>query len=245
MVDKLIRRLETFTVLSVEEKRALQSTVRTIQQLGPREELLADDGAKGVSVLSEGFACQYKLLPDGRRQIVGYLVPGDACDLRVYNLKQTDHNVSTVTLSTIAILSQEALAEVVATHPNLGRALWLSGLVDDAIAREWIVNVGQRTSYERIAHLLCEVLFRLDAVGLVVTNSCYFPVTQEELADTVAVSSVHVNRVLQELRQEGLITLRDKRLTVLNIRGLQKAAQFTAQYMQLGFADGQTGPYRI
>jgi CRP-like cAMP-binding protein len=118
-------------------------------------------------------------------------------------------------------------------------------LVDEAISREWIVNVGQRTGYERTAHLLCEVFFRMNAVGLAPDNSCDFPMTQHELADTVALSPVHVNRILQELRQDGLIVLRDKRLTILDLGKLKIAGIFNPNYLQLDILETHAGSFAI
>jgi len=246
MISRLVRKLEKFAALSDAEKRALAASVQATRHLGPREDFLSEDGRpKGVNLLVDGFACRYKLLPNGRRQIVGYFLPGDTCDLRVYLLKTIDHSLGTVTAATIAQLSHEALIEIFDTFPTLKRALWWSTLVDEAIAREWIVNVGQRTGYERMAHLLCEVFHRLQNVGLASADGCDFMLTQQDLADTVALSPVHVNRVLQELRQAKLITLRDKRLTILDLRGLQTAAHFSPNYLQLEMIDGQEVAYAV
>lgn len=244
MISRLVRKLEKFAVLSDAEKRALAAAVQSTRQLASREDFLSEDGrAKGVNLLVDGFACRYKLLPNGRRQIVGYFLPGDTCDLRVYLLKHIDHSMAAVTAATIAHLSHDALLAIFETFPTLKRALWWSTLVDEAIAREWIVNVGQRTGYERMAHLLCEVFHRLKAVGLATSDGCDLPLTQQDLADTVALSPVHVNRVLQELRQAKLITLRDKRLTILDLAGLQAAAHFSPNYLQLEMIDSQEMAY--
>lgn len=242
MISRLIRKLGNFVALSDAEKRALAGAVQSVRHLGPREDFLTEDTRpRGVSLMVEGFACRYKLLPDGRRQIVSYFLPGDTCDLRVYMLKRIDHSLGTVTASVIAHLSHESLIAITAEFPTLTRALWWSTLVDEAITREWVVNVGQRTGYERTAHLLCEVFSRLSSVGLATENACDFPLTQQELADTVALSPVHVNRVLQELRQNGLIVLREKKLTILDLPGLQAAGLFNPNYLQLDLIDGYAG----
>lgn len=234
MISRLIRKLEQFSTLSSTEKHALAAAVQSTRQLGAREDFLIQNGRpKGVNLLVDGFACRYKLLHDGRRQIVGYFLPGDTCDLRVYLLKRIDHSIGTVTPVTIAHLSHEALVDIFENFPTLKRALWWSTLVDEAITREWIVNVGQRTGYERMAHLLCEVFHRLRVVGLADADGCDFPLTQHDLADTVALSPVHVNRVLQELRQAKLIVLREKRLTILDLDGLKAVAHFSPSYLQL------------
>lgn len=246
MISRLVRKLEKFAVLSDAEKRALAAAAQSTRQLAPREDFLSENSRpKGVNLLVDGFACRYKLLPDGRRQIVGYFLPGDTCDLRVYLVKRIDHSIGTVTAATIAHLSHDALVAIFDNFPTLKRALWWSTIVDEAIAREWIVNVGQRTGYERMAHLLCEVFHRLQNVGLTTGDSCDFPLTQQDLADTVALSPVHVNRVLQELRQAKLIVLRDKRLTILDLDGLKEAAHFSANYLELEMIEDPEMAYAL
>jgi CRP-like cAMP-binding protein len=106
-------------------------------------------------------------------------------------------------------------------------------LVEEAITREWIVNVGQRNALERTAHLFCELLYRFRAVGLNQGLSCTLPLTQVELAETLGLSAVHVNRTLQELRRQKLITLDDGRLTIQNLRILEELSFFNADYLHL------------
>jgi CRP-like cAMP-binding protein len=234
MISSLVRKLENFTALSALEKAALRAAVESVRHMGAHEDFLNENSRpRGVNLMVGGFACRYKLLADGRRQIVGYFLPGDTCDLRVYLLRQIDHSIGTISASTIAHLSHDALTSIMADFPNLGRALWWSTMVDQATPREWVLNVGQRSGYERTAHLLCEVFFRLHAVGLTTGESCDFPLTQQELADTVALSPVHVNRILGELRNAHLIVLRDKRLTILDPVGLRNAGTFDDHYLQL------------
>jgi CRP-like cAMP-binding protein len=121
------------------------------------------------------------------------------------------------------------------TYPALTRALWWSTLVEEAIAREWLVNVGQRNALERMAHLFCELLYRFRAVGLNQGLSCTLPLTQVELAETLGLSSVHVNRTLQELRRQKLITLNGGTLTIQNLRALEDLSFFNADYLHLDY----------
>jgi CRP-like cAMP-binding protein len=184
-------------------------------------------------VVLEGFACCYKLLPDGQRQIVSYCVPGDVCDLRITLLPRLDCSIGTISPALIVRLSRERLQEITFHSPRLARAFWQTALIEQSIAREWLINVGQRTAFSRAAHLLCEMFLRLRAVGLVQENTCEFPLTQTEIADTLALSTVHVNRTLMELRRSGLITLRDKQLTIHHLPALEAAAGFTPDYLHL------------
>jgi CRP-like cAMP-binding protein len=202
VIGRLIRKLENFAPLPEEEKRALADAVNTIRRFSAREDLIREgEPTDGVKVILEGFACRYKVLPDGRRQIVAYLLPGDMCDLRACLLKRMDHTIATLSPIEAALISQEAMLDLTERYPRLTRALWWSTLVEEAITREWVVNVGQRTAFERMAHLFCEISLRLEAVGLARNDRYELPLTQTELADTVALSAVHVNRTLMEMRR--------------------------------------------
>jgi len=174
----------------------------------PVEDVISQgDRTGGVKLLLDGFACRYKVLEDGRRQIIAYFVPGDLCDLRVFILKRMDHSIGAVVTSKVATISPENVLKLTHNYPTLTRALWWSTLVEEAIAREWLVNVAQRDALERMAHLFCELLYRFRAVDLNQGNSCTLPLTQVELAETLGLSPVHVNRTLQALRRRKLITV--------------------------------------
>ena len=231
----VIRKLENFTRLSGEDRDALERVSSAqIRRYGAREDIIREgDAPGGINLMLEGWACRYKRLEDGRRQILAYLVPGDFCDLRVFVLNRMDHSIGTLTPATVAVLHPDSVRDLIDRYPRISRALEWSTLVEEAIAREWLVNVGQRTAHERMAHILCEMLFRLRAVGLAEGNCCELPVTQAELADTLGLSHVHVNRTLQDLRRDGLISLRGKWLTIPDLSALQRAALFNADYLHL------------
>jgi CRP-like cAMP-binding protein len=173
------------------------------------------------------------MLPDGRRQIISYFLPGDMCDARVFILRKMDHTISTLSPCSVTTISRQAILELTAKYPRLTRAFWWNTLVEEAICREWLVNVGQRTALERLAHLLCEVHLRMQRVGLSTTQGCEFPVTQSELADTLALSTVHVNRTLQELRRIGLVSMSNKQLLIHDLPALRALAMFDPTYLHL------------
>jgi CRP-like cAMP-binding protein len=234
LANTLIRKLERFEPWSADERQSVLDAIDSTLRL-PAHAHLAQEGEipDGVHVVLEGFACGYKLLPDGRRQIVSYCIPGDVCDLRITLLPRLDCSFGTISQALIIRLSRERLQEITQRSPRLARAFWQTALVEQAIAREWLINVGQRTAFSRAAHLLCEMFLRLRAVGLVQENTCEFPLTQTEIADTLALSTVHVNRTLMELRRSGLITLRDKQLTIHHLPALEAAAGFAPDYLHL------------
>ena len=230
----LIRKLENFTELSETEKRALQDAAAGMRTYGVHEDLIREgEQANGVAVISSGFACRHKMLPDGRRQIIGYFLPGDMCDARVFILKKMDHTISALTPTSVVTLQREAILDITSKHPRLTRAFWWNTLVEEAIGREWLVNIGQRTALERLAHLFCEVYVRLQSVGLASPAGCELPVTQSELADTVALSTVHVNRTLKELRHAGLVSMSSKSLVIHDLPGLRSLAMFDPAYLHL------------
>ena len=191
------------------------------------------DRPRDVHLILSGWACRYKQLEDGRRQIVSFFLPGDMCDLNVFILKEMDHSIGTITQVTIADLSREFFDEISAGYPRIATALWWETLVNAAIQREWTMNLGQRTAYERMAHLFCEIFFRLRLTGLTDGLSCDFPLTQADLADATGLSKVHVNRTLQELRAADLVILRDKTLTIPNLERLMDAGLFNANYLHM------------
>jgi len=234
LANLLIRKLERFEPWSADERQSVLDTIDCTLRL-PAHTHLVQEGEipDGVHVMLEGFACAYKLLPDGRRQVIAYCVPGDICDLRSIMLARLDCSIGSLSQAIVARLGRPKLREVTLQYPRIARALWRTTLVEQAIAREWVVNVGQRTAFSRAAHLLCEMFLRLRAVGLVQENTCEFPLTQTEIADTLALSTVHVNRTLMELRRSGLITLRDKQLTLHHLAGLEAAAGFNPAYLHL------------
>jgi CRP-like cAMP-binding protein len=239
-IVSLIRKLEHCALLSTEDKRALENACASVRHLAPRTNLIAEgDPTQRVNVILEGFACRYRLQSDGRRQVVGLLLPGDMCDIRVCILKRMDHSIGTLSTVRVAQISREVADSLLERYPRLARAFWWSTLVEESIAREWIVNVGHRTAFERMAHLFCEIFERLHTVGLTRGDSCDLPLTQAELSDALALSAVHVNRVLMEMRHSQLITLRNQQLTLHDYQALRNIAGFDGRYLHL---DGINGP---
>lgn len=235
MATFLIRKLQNFSRLSQRDKLALETAAAgRVRPVPARQDIIREgDTPEPVNLVLDGWACRYKTLEDGRRQILAYLLPGDICDMRMFILKQMDHTVGTVTPVRIAEIPKDLVLDLTDRHPRVARALWWSSLVEEAITREWIVNNSQRSALERVAHLLCEVFIRLKAVGLTQGATCEFPVTQAELADTTGLSTVHMNRTLQELRSAGLIIFRGRSLTIPDLGRLKATALFNPAYLHL------------
>jgi CRP-like cAMP-binding protein len=234
MHHALIRKLESFETLTNQDHHALAAFVSRVRQVGPKVDLAREGNPpENVHLILDGYACRYKVLPSGRRQIMAFFVPGDFCDLNVFILDQMDHNIGTLSTCQIVDIPRSAIDAVTLHHPRITRAFLWCALVDEAVLREWLVNIGARESNQRIAHLFCELLMRLDAVGRVTDNSYAFPFTQPEIADAMGLSEVHVNRVLRELRQQGLITLKRRVLTIVDVEGLKAYCGFNPNYLHL------------
>ena len=232
----LTRRLEEFTPLTDGDRAELARLgTQATHTIEPKRDLLSEGEApRSVYLILEGWACHYRTLENGRRQIVDFSVPGDLCDLNLFILDAMDHSIGAITTLRVAEIGREVLRRVVTTVPNITTALWWQELVSKSIHREWIVNVGQRSARERIAHLLCEMFLRLESVGLTQGFSCDFPPTQTDIADATGLTPVHVNRSLQELRRCGLIELERQKLTIPDMSALQKAAVFNPAYLHHG-----------
>jgi CRP-like cAMP-binding protein len=234
MANPFISKLEHGAELTDEDRAALDKAVGDVRQIGANKDLIKEgDKPEHVHLILEGFAFRYKLLADGQRQIMAYLVPGDLCDLHVSILGEMDHTLGTLTPCKVAYVPRKTIDELTERHPRINRALWWATLVDEGTLREWLVSMGRREADQQMAHILCELLVRLQTVGLATENSYEFPITQEELGDTLGLSTVHVNRVLQRLRGDGLITLSEKRLTIHDVDRLKAFADFDANYLHL------------
>lgn len=236
LAHALIRKIELFARLSEAERLLLHSLVEGApRRIAPRRDLILEgDPPRHVLVIQEGWAVRTKMLEDGRRQIVGLILPGDVCDPHNYVLRRMDHGIHALTRMRVAEVTREKLEAVLDQSTRLCRAFWWQELVCAAIQREWTLNLGQRSAFERIAHFLCETFTRLEAIGMTQGDSCDFPIVQNDLADITGLTSVHVNRTLQDLRRAGLIRLSGRRLTIPDLPRLTDVAFFSPEYLHLG-----------
>ena len=227
-------KLEAYTRLSADDRAALARLSRNFRFVDARRDLVSEgDKPRFVHLVLDGWACRYKQLPDGKRQIVSLFVPGDFCDINVYILKAMDHSIGAITRLKVAMISPEEMVSLTCGRPRVTQALWWHELVTAAVQREWTLNVGQRSAYERLAHLLIELYIRLQTVGRADNGRCDFPLTQNDLADATGLTAVHVNRTLQELRRDGLIELDRKQLQILDLDRLSDVAMFNPNYLHL------------
>ena len=228
----LIRKLECFSALSQAEKQWLEDATTDVREFERRQDIINEgDRPDHVHLLIEGWAGRYKVLPNGDRPIMAFLIPGDLCDVQVTLLTAMDHSIGALTRCKVAFIHRAAIGEIIGKSERLSRALWWATLVDEAILREWLVTVGHRPADQRLGHLICEMLLRAKAVGLTEDDSFELPLTQEELGDTMGMSTVHMNRTMMELRGQDLITSKDKRVTVHDLGRLMEFSQFNPNYL--------------
>lgn len=235
LVEPVVRRLSALRPLSAEARASLEyAMLEGLQRAGAGEDLISEgDPVDSVRVVLSGWLCRYKTLEDGRRQIVNFIFPGESCDAHAFLLSVMDHSIATLTPAVYAEIKRARFESLVADNPTLAEAFWCETLLNNAVQREWAINLGRRFALERVAHLFCETFERLRPVGMVDGNSCIMPITQMDLADATGLSVVHLNRTIQELRASKLIVLRDRTLTINDLDALKDAALFSPSYLQL------------
>lgn len=234
MLEHLVRRLDSFSALSEPEIQTVRAMFTGSRRVPAGDDIVCEgEVSASVSLILEGLACRYKTMSDGRRQIMGFLLPGDLVDLHGYMAGEMDHSVGALTPCKLSAVPHQKLHDALEQHPGLVRTLWAESLAEGSVAREWLVGLGRRSAYSRIAHLLCEVVARMKAIGLTDGSVCDLPVTQQELADSLGLSLVHVNRVLQRLRASGLVSLGRGALQVHDWDGLQQAGEFDPSYLKI------------
>jgi CRP-like cAMP-binding protein len=228
----MVRRLERRTPLSAEDREALTAVPHHIRTVPAGAHLVRDgDAADQCALLLSGFAYRYKITGDGGRQILSLHMPNEFVDLQNSLLDRSDHSVQTLTEADIAAIPAAAMRDLAARRPAIAQALWIDTLIDASIFREWIVNVGRRDSRARVAHLLCEFGVRLKASGNGDVGRYELPMTQEQLADAVGLTSVHVNRVLRQLAEEGLIARDRRSITINDWDRIRAAGDFNERYL--------------
>jgi CRP-like cAMP-binding protein len=234
MIEKALLKLRARDAMSGDEERVLRESFARWQDV-PSDRVVVRAGEElSVSVLLiEGLMCRYRDLRNGERQIMELHIPGDFLDLHSFLLKRLDHNVMSLIPCRIAMVVHSRLVEITEHHPHLSRLLWLSTLIDAAIHREWLVSLGRRSAIARVAHLFCELHARLSVVQLAEPAGFPLKITQTDLAECLGLTSVHVNRVLRQLREEGLATFREGRVEILNHEGLESVAEFDPDYLQI------------
>lgn len=234
MVNALIDKLSRRDGLSPAEQAVLREVLGPPRAVASGQDLVRQHSTPAHStVLLDGFSARYTALADGRRQITEINVRGDFVDLHSFLMRPMDHGVMTLTACAVSQVSHRALKRLTENHPHLARLLWLDTLIDAAIHRRWMVGMGRMSGLGRFSHLLCELYLRLEVVGAAARGAFDLPLTQTELGDALGLSPIHVNRLLGEMRREGLVAWRGSRVRLLDWNRLAMIAQFDPAYLRL------------
>lgn len=234
MIDTHLMKLRARDDISPEEEQAIRDAVAEVREFPADKTVIeANRPLTSSTLLLEGLMCRYKDLSEGQRQITELHVPGDFVDLHSFTLKHLDHAILTLTRCKVAIVPHANLERITERFPHLTRVLWFTTNLDACIAREGEVSLGRRTAIQRTAHLFCELYLRLRVVGLTDGTSYALELTQIELAECLGLTAVHVNRVLKELRERGVMEFRSGRATILDLAELERVADFDANYLYL------------
>lgn len=232
MQNRFAKKLSAFEHLSSGDLDALGRATANQREVPVKHDLIREGDRPGpVFVMLEGWACRYKILPNGLRQIVGFLMPGDSCDLHVGLLAEMDHSIQTVTPARYATIERRDMDSLLSSHPAIAKAIYVAQLVDEGTMRAWITSMGRRNSVERVSHLLCELYIRARNIKLVADDSFLLPVSQVILADCLGMTPVHLNRVLKELRLRGALSLKRRSIVLSNISMLIEIAGFDESYL--------------
>ncbi len=228
-------KFERSLALSDIDRAAVDALPVTLESRRAGEGVLraGDHPSRSFLILSGLLASSKAAMASGEVQITCFHLPGDMPDLQSLHLAVLDSDIRALTDCQLAFMAHQDLRRLCEQHPRLAGQLWRTTLVDAAIYREWVVNVGQRPAISRIAHVFCELMLRMEAAGLAQDKSCHLGLTQQHLSEATGLSPVHVNRTLQELRARGLISFGQGRLTILNWEALVEMGDFRADYLHL------------
>ena len=233
-LELLIRKLEVHCSLSEADREAVLALPYTLRTLEASTYTIREgDAPDRCAVLLSGFAYRHKLTGDGQRQIVAIHIPGEPLDLQNLFLDVSDHNVQMLTRGEVADVSRSALQDLARTHTMVAHAILMVTLVEASIFREWVLNVGRRDARTRLAHLLCEFAVRLDAQGLTEQYGYQLPMTQEQLADSLGLTPVHVNRTIKSLEADGLIARNKRAISFPDWERMRSVGDFNQRYLHL------------
>jgi CRP-like cAMP-binding protein len=231
-LEAMIRKLRNSTNLDPDDIDAIKALPIHIRDLPPNAAILREGDQPSQSCLMiEGYSVRSKTTEQGKRQILSIHIPGDIPDLQTLHLQVMDHDFKSLSACTVGFISHESLRALTRSRPLVAEALWRETLVDAAIFREWIVNVGRRPAGARLAHLIIEMRHRLAAIGRAGNGHYELPMTQADLADALGLTPVHINRVLQALRADGVMDIRKYVVTLGDAEKLMQHGDFSGVYL--------------
>lgn len=236
----MLRKLMKWSKLDEADQRAVLDLPYQLRTIRRYDSIVHEgDHPDRSCLLVKGYAYRHKVVGAGGRQILALHVAGDIVDLQNALLRTADHNVQALTDASVAFIPVASVVNIAFERPRVGLAMWYDTLVDASIHREWTANIGRRNAKARMSHLLCEFGVRLEDAGLGTLCRYELPMTQEELADALGLTSIHVNRTLKELDREGLTERNKKSVFITDWQRLALAGDFDPAYLHI--ADEQSG----
>ncbi|MBO9547275.1 MAG: Crp/Fnr family transcriptional regulator [Caulobacter sp.] len=230
LIEKMVRR----DVITPIERQALAALLGPTRRVAAGKALVEPGDRPHFSTfVVSGFCARFTLTPTGGRQLTEINIAGDFVDLHSLLMRQMDHGVVALADCVVAPAAHEDLRRLTEQHAHLTRLLWLETVVDAAIHRQWLVTLGQQNAASRLAHLVCELYLRLEAAAIAQDFKFGLPMTQVDLADVLGLTQVHVNRVLMELRRQGLLEWKAGQVTINDWDALAKLGQFDPAYLRL------------
>jgi CRP-like cAMP-binding protein len=231
-IDRLVRKLESIGDLGAEDRRVIEQLPLRLRELPAGADAASQGQRPSAScLLLDGFMHRYKVVGNGGRQILALHTPGDIPDLMSVFLPVMDHSLAATVDCKVAFVEHRDIHDAIRQSRRLGELMWRDTLIDGAIFREWLTSMGRQPAANHLAHLICELFLRLQAVGLAVGNSCTLPLTQQVIADALGLSQVHTDRSLQILKARGFIEFEQNRLTVLDWDRMAAFAEFDPIYL--------------
>jgi CRP-like cAMP-binding protein len=241
----MVQKLSLWTELGPDDSEQIYDLPHQVRRIDAGQYLVWDgDKPQNACLLLSGFAYRHKSAGNGGRQILSIHMKGDLVDLQNSLLGTADHNVQMLTTGDVALIPIGPLRELAFRCPSIGMAMWYETLVEGSIFREWVLNVGRRDARTRISHLLCEFALRMEVADVGGQTNYELPITQEQLADAVALTPVHVNRTLMRLEQDGLITRTKRMITIVDWKAMVKVADFEPRYLHLDRQEYRPPPRR-
>ena len=232
MTNSFVQKLKRIVPLSDADVAVLENATARPRNYAAKQDLIREGDRPGpVFVVLDGWACRYKILPNGSRQIMAFLLPGDACDLHIGMLAEMDHSLQAITPAKVALIPGDYMATILDDYPRIANAMYKAQLIDEGTLRAWIVSMGRRSSIERVAHLMCELYLRTVASNGAPKTEVSLPISQVIFADALGMTPVHINRILRELREAGAMSFSRGNLRVLDPVKLVQIAGFDENYL--------------
>lgn len=232
MANHFVEKLQRMTALTPADIATLEQATAHPRTYAAKQDMIREGDRPGpVFVVLDGWACRYKILPSGTRQIMAFLLPGDACDLHIGMLSEMDHSLQAITATKVALIPGEDMAAMLDSSPRIANAMYKAQLIDEGTLRAWIVSMGRRSSIERVAHLMCELYLRTVAGNGTSEGEVALPISQVIFADALGMTPVHINRILRELRESGAMAFSRGSLRVLDPVKLVQIAGFDENYL--------------